>query len=58
MAALGGCSPRAGDIGVITLFFEEPSVRESMTFGDGVRTWNEHDSPFDRVAGFLRDRYI
>lgn len=50
--------PREGDIGVVTPFFEEPSVRESMTFGDDVRTWNEHDSPFERVAGFLHDRNI
>jgi len=48
--------PREGEIGVITPFFEEPSVRESMTFGDDVRTWNEHDSPYERVAGFLEDR--
>ncbi len=50
--------PREGDIGVVTPFFEEPSVRESMTFGDDVRTWNEHDSPFQRVAGILADRGI
>lgn len=50
--------PREGEIGVITPFFEEPSVRESMTFGDDVRPWNEHDSPFQRVAGFLQDRNI
>lgn len=50
--------PRKGEIGVVTPFFEEPSVRESMTFDGDVRTWNEHDSPFERVAGFLRDRNI
>jgi Xaa-Pro dipeptidase len=50
--------PREGDIAVVTPFFEEPSVRESMTFGDDVRTWNEHDSPFQRVAGILSDRGI
>ncbi|MCJ9430557.1 M24 family metallopeptidase [Kordiimonas marina] len=48
--------PRVGEIGVVTPFFEEPSVRESMTFGDDVRTWNEHENPFDRVAGILKDR--
>ena len=48
--------PREGDIGIVTPFFEEPSVRESMTFGDDVRAWNEHESPFKRVAGFLKDR--
>jgi Xaa-Pro dipeptidase len=50
--------PRDGEIGVVTPFFEEPSVRESMTFGDDVRAWNEHDSPFQRVAGILADRGI
>jgi Xaa-Pro dipeptidase len=50
--------PREGDIGIVTPFFEEPSVRESMTFGDDVRTWNEHESPFDHVAGILKDRKL
>ncbi len=48
--------PREGDIGVVTPYFEEPSVRESMTFGDDVRTWHEHEDPFGRVAGILKDR--
>ena len=48
--------PREGDIAVVTPYFEEPSVRESMTFGDDVRTWHEHDDPFARVAEVLRDR--
>ena len=50
--------PREGDIGIVTPLFEEPSVRESMTFGDDVRTWNEHENPFERVAGFLKDRNL
>jgi len=48
--------PRRGELAVVTPFFEEPSVRESMTFGDDVRTWNEHESPFERVAGVMKDR--
>ncbi|MCP5089728.1 MAG: aminopeptidase P family protein [Gammaproteobacteria bacterium] len=48
--------PREGDIAVVTPYFEEPSVRESMTFGDDVRTWHEHDDPFERVAEVLQDR--
>lgn len=48
--------PREGDIAVVTPYFEEPSVRESMTFGDDVRTWHEHQDPFARVAEVLRDR--
>lgn len=50
--------PRVGDIGVVTPHFEEPSVRESMTFGDDVRTWHEHEDPFEALAGLLRDRKI
>lgn len=50
--------PRDGEIGVVTPYFEEPSVRESMTFGDDVRTWHEHENPFERVAGILKDRGI
>ncbi|MGI9232320.1 MAG: M24 family metallopeptidase [Woeseiaceae bacterium] len=48
--------PREGEIAVVTPYFEEPSVRESMTFGEDVRTWHEHEDPFARVAGILRDR--
>ena len=48
--------PREGEIAVVTPYFEEPSVRESMSFGDDVRTWHEHEDPFERVAGILRDR--
>lgn len=52
----GAIIPREGDIAFVTPYFEEPSVRESMTFGDDVRTWHEHESPFDLVAGILQDR--
>ncbi len=48
--------PAEGDIGVVTPFFEEPSIRESMSFGDDVRTWHEHENPFALVAGILKDR--
>ncbi len=47
--------PATGEIGVVTPHFEEPSVRESLTIGGNVRVWNEHDNPFERVAGFLKD---
>ena len=52
----GAVIPRAGEIAFVTPYFEEPSVRESMTFGDDVRTWHEHENPFDLVAGILHDR--
>ncbi|MCJ7557238.1 MAG: Xaa-Pro peptidase family protein [Gammaproteobacteria bacterium] len=50
--------PREGEIGVVTPYFEEPSVRESLSVGRDVRTWNEHESPFVRVAEILADRGI
>ena len=52
----GAVIPAEGDIAFVTPYFEEPSVRESMTFGDDVRVWHEHESPFDLVAGILADR--
>ena len=52
----GAIIPANGDIAFITPYFEEPSVRESMTFGDDVRTWHEHENPFAVVAGVLADR--
>jgi len=50
--------PREGDIAIVTPFFEEPSVRESMSFGDDVRTWHEHENPFALISGILKDRGI
>ncbi|MGY8794635.1 MAG: M24 family metallopeptidase [Woeseiales bacterium] len=52
----GAVIPADGDIAFVTPYFEEPSVRESMTFGDDVRVWHEHENPFDLVAGILDDR--
>jgi len=52
----GAIIPAEGEIAFVTPYFEEPSVRESMTFGDDVRTWHEHENPFDLVAGILADR--
>lgn len=48
--------PAEGEIGVVTPFFEEPSVRESMTFGDDVRTWNENENPLKLINSILSDR--
>lgn len=48
--------PRRGELAVVTPFFEEPSVRESMSFGEDVRTWHEHEDPFALIAGVVRDR--
>ncbi|TFI60347.1 aminopeptidase P family protein [Sphingomonas parva] len=48
--------PAEGDPVIVTPYFEEPSVRESLAIPAEVRTWNEHEDPFALVAGALRDR--
>ena len=52
----GAVVPAAGEIAIVTPHFEEPSVRESLAFGDDVRSWHEHESPYALVAGILADR--
>ena len=52
----GAVIPKEGEIGVVTPYFEEPSVRESLQVGNDVRTWYENENPFERVAGLLKDR--
>ena len=52
----GAIIPAEGEIAFVTPYFEEPSVRESMKFGDDVRTWHEHENPFALVKGILADR--
>lgn len=52
----GAVIPAEGEIAIVTPYFEEPSIRESMAFGDDVRTWHEHENPFALVTGVLKDR--
>ena len=54
----GAVIPKEGEVVFVTPYFEEPSVRESMAFDAEVRTWHEHESPFEVVAGILDDREI
>lgn len=48
--------PAEGGIVAVTPAFEEPSVRETLKVPADVRPWKEDESPFDRLAGALRDR--
>ena len=48
--------PARGQVVVVTPAFEEPSVRETLQVDADVRIWNEDQSPFDVIAGALRDR--
>ncbi|HEY9555036.1 M24 family metallopeptidase [Allosphingosinicella sp.] len=50
--------PVEGEIAVVTPFFEEPSVRESLGVPAEVLTWNEHEDPLKLVAGWLGKRKL
>jgi Xaa-Pro dipeptidase len=50
--------PARGEIVIVTPAFEEPSVRETLAVGGEVRPWDEHESPFARIVGALRDRGV
>ncbi len=47
---------REGEIAIVTPFFEEPSVRETLGVEAEVLTWNEHENPLGLVAGWLGKR--
>ena len=55
---LGIVIPARGEIGIVTPAFEEERARELIKFGDDVHPWHEHESPYELVAGILRDRGI
>jgi Xaa-Pro dipeptidase len=56
--------PRTGEPFVVCPAFEEDRAREQIALGPfggpkaDVRTWHEHESPYERVAQGLRDRGV
>ena len=50
--------PARGEVIIVTPAFEEPSIRETLEVGNDVRPWNEHESPYERLAQSLRDRGV
>ena len=48
--------PRRGEIAWVCPKFEEERARELIKMGDDVRTWEEDESPYKRVAEIFRDR--
>lgn len=47
---------RDGEVAIVTPFFEEPSVRESLGIEAEVLTWNEDENPLSAVAAWLTKR--
>jgi Xaa-Pro aminopeptidase len=50
--------PVEGEPCLVTPFFEEPSVRQSLAVPAEVRVWQEDANPMAVAAGFLRDRRL
>ena len=46
--------PAEGEPVIVTPEFEEPSIRESLKVRATVLIWNEHQSPFVRLADWLK----
>jgi Xaa-Pro dipeptidase len=50
--------PVRGEPAYVCPKFEEGRARELIRFGDDIRTWEEDESPYARVAQIFRDRGI
>lgn len=48
--------PARGEVVMVTPFFEEPSIRESLGVPADVLTWHEHEDPLAIVATWLKAR--
>ena len=52
----GAVITREGEIAVVTPFFEEPSVRETLELDAQVLTWNEDENPLALIGDWLGKR--
>ncbi|MGN6850034.1 MAG: M24 family metallopeptidase [Sphingomicrobium sp.] len=50
--------PAHGDPIIVTPFFENPSVKQTLAIPAEMRTWNEDEDPLKLVADFLRERGV
>jgi len=46
--------PAEGEACIVTPFFEEPSIRETLDVPGEVRVWQEDEDPLTVIAGFLK----
>lgn len=54
----GAVLPREGDPLVVTPFFEEPSVRETLDIPVELRVWQEDESPLALISAWLREQSL
>ena len=50
--------PAKGELAYVCPKFEEDRARELIKFGNDVRTWEEHESPYALIAGIVKDRGV
>jgi Xaa-Pro dipeptidase len=50
--------PAKGELAYVCPQFEEDRARELIKFGNEVRTWEEHESPYAVIAGIVKDRGV
>ncbi len=50
--------PVEGKALIVTPFFEEPSVRETLGIPAEVRVWQEDEDPLALIAGYLKERKL
>ena len=50
--------PVEGEACIVTPFFEEPSVRQTLGIAADVRVWQEDEDPLKLVAAFLKERKL
>ena len=50
--------PARGELAWVCPKFEEERARELINIGSDIRTWEEDESPYKRVAEILRDRGV
>ncbi len=48
--------PVEGEVLIVTPFFEEPSVRETLAVPAEVRVWQEDEDPLRLIADYLKER--
>jgi Xaa-Pro dipeptidase len=48
--------PAKGELAYVCPKFEEDRARELIKFGNDVRTWEEHESPYKLIVQIVRDR--
>lgn len=52
---LAAVIPVKGDVTYVSPGFEEERLGELMSIGSDIRTWEEHESPYEQVAQILDD---